>query len=235
MALRNQPYLPLYVQDYLTDEKLNMCSPATQGIYIKIMCVMHKSKEYGVILLKQKDKQKSSTCLNFAYKFAKILPFTIDDIEAAINELLDEDVLQLDGDKLIQKRMVRDNKISIIRSKAGSKGGKKTQSFAKAKSKANSEYEYEYEDINIIVDYFNNKTGKNFKSSSRVTSDKIKARLNEKYTIEDFKKVIDNKVLEWQGTDMDKYLRPETLFSPKFESYLNQKPKIDPTRIVQGV
>ena len=35
MALRNQPYIPLYVQDFLTDEKLNQCSPASQGIYIK--------------------------------------------------------------------------------------------------------------------------------------------------------------------------------------------------------
>jgi len=60
MALRDQPYLPLYVQDYLTDEKLNECSPATQGVYIKLLCVLHKMEEYGTILLKQKRKQKVS-------------------------------------------------------------------------------------------------------------------------------------------------------------------------------
>ena len=33
------------------------------------------------------------------------------------------------------------------------------------------------------------------------------------------------KCAEWSGTDMENYLRPETLFGSKFESYLNQQPK----------
>ena len=39
--------------------------------------------------------------------------------------------------------------------------------------------------------------------------------------MEDFKAVIDYKVSEWKGTKMEDYLRPETLFGTKFESYLN--------------
>ena len=39
-----------------------------------------------------------------------------------------------------------------------------------------------------------------------------------------FKKVVDNKVSEWQGTKMDGFLRPITLFGTKFESYLQQNP-----------
>lgn len=35
--------------------------------------------------------------------------------------------------------------------------------------------------------------------------------------------MIDKKTAEWKGGDMDQYLRPETLFGTKFESYLNQK------------
>jgi hypothetical protein len=69
-------------------------------------------------------------------------------MEAAISELVDNDVLQVDHLTLYQKRMVRDNEISEVRAKAGSTGGKKTQ-FAKAKvkanNKANTEYEYENE------------------------------------------------------------------------------------------
>jgi hypothetical protein len=131
MALRDQPYLPLYVQDYLTDEKLNMCSPATQGIYIKIMCVFHKLNPYGGILLKQKDKQTESICYNFAVLLARHLPFSTEQIESAIKELLDEKVLDIENDFLFQKRMVSDNRISTIRSEVGSKGG-----FASAKRKA---------------------------------------------------------------------------------------------------
>ncbi|MGL5085587.1 MAG: conserved phage C-terminal domain-containing protein, partial [Clostridium sp.] len=51
----------------------------------------------------------------------------------------------------------------------------------------------------------------------------IKARIAEGFTEEEFIKVIDNKVSEWVGTEYEKYLRPETLFGTKFESYLNQK------------
>lgn len=154
MALRDQPYFPLYVQDYLTDEKLNMCSASSQGIYIKIMCLLHKSNPYGTILLKQKDKQNSSTCLNFACKFARLLPFELLELELAVCELIEEGVLTIDGDTLYQKRMVRDNKISEIRSDSGKKGGIKTQKknnrFAKAKLKQNTEYEYE--DENSILE-----------------------------------------------------------------------------------
>ena len=69
-------------------------------------------------------------------------------------ELVEEDVLIIEGDKLFQKRMVKDNEISEARSKAGKKGGETTQSkkeFAKAKSEANSEDEHENEDESIIV------------------------------------------------------------------------------------
>ena len=71
MALRDQPYLPLYVQDFLTDEKLIECSASATGVYIRVMCIMHKSDPYGMILLKQKDKQTSSTIQNFALKLIK--------------------------------------------------------------------------------------------------------------------------------------------------------------------
>lgn len=74
-----------------------------------------------------------------------------------------------------------------------------------------------------IIDYLNKKTEKNFSHKIQKTKDLIKARFNEGRTLEDFYKVIDVKCFEWLKTDMAKYLRPETLFSNKFESYLNQK------------
>lgn len=77
-----------------------------------------------------------------------------------------------------------------------------------------------------IISYLNEKTGKNFKSGVTKNRDLIKTRLKEGYSVEDFKKVIDIKVAEWLNDEsMSKFLRPETLFSNKFEGYLNQKPK----------
>ena len=74
------------------------------------------------------------------------------------------------------------------------------------------------------------KTKKNFKASTKTTQRHISARLEEGYSLEDFKNVIDKKVREWQGTEMDQYLRPETLFGTKFEGYLNQSDKPVPSR-----
>lgn len=158
MALRNQPYIPLYVQDFMTDEKLMECSASATGVYVRVMCVMHKSKDYGTILLKQNDKQTESTVNNFALKLAKFLPYPTNIILSGLEELINEEVLSIDGDILSQKRMLKDSIISDKRSLAGSKGGQKTtvknQTFALAKSEANSENESEseYENENEIKD-----------------------------------------------------------------------------------
>ena len=133
MALRDQPYFPLFIQDYLTDEKLNECSAATQGIYIRIMCLMHKSSEYGKLLLKQKHKQEASMSLSFAQQLAKHLTFSKDELVDAMDELISEKVVFVDGDFLCQKRMIKDNELSIKRSLSGHKGGSRTQELAKSK------------------------------------------------------------------------------------------------------
>ncbi|MBR3468613.1 MAG: conserved phage C-terminal domain-containing protein [Lachnospiraceae bacterium] len=75
-----------------------------------------------------------------------------------------------------------------------------------------------------IIRYLNEKIGARYKSETYETRKAINGRLEEGYTVSDFVEVIDKKVADWQGTDMEKYLRPDTLFrQSKFESYLNQK------------
>jgi uncharacterized phage protein (TIGR02220 family) len=75
-----------------------------------------------------------------------------------------------------------------------------------------------------IIGYLNDKTGKNFKLSSIKTRELIHTRFGEGFTLEDFNRVIDLKSVEWkQDSAWNKFLRPETLFGTKFESYLNQQ------------
>ncbi len=78
-----------------------------------------------------------------------------------------------------------------------------------------------------IIAYLNDKTGANYRASSKTTQRLIKARLKEGYGLDDFKAVIDTKTSDWlRDSKMSQYLRPETLFGNKFESYLNQgKPR----------
>lgn len=143
MLKKDLPYLKLYVQDFMTDEKLVQCSAEANGVYIWIMLLMTKSETYGKILLRQKfkqtvkqktskhqakreakDKHLLGVCFSFAKQLAKHLPFEAVTIENSLYELLFENVLQVDGDYLVQKRMVKDAQISDIRAVAGKKGGK---------------------------------------------------------------------------------------------------------------
>lgn len=75
-----------------------------------------------------------------------------------------------------------------------------------------------------IVDYLNQKAGTKYKASSKKTQTCIHARLEEGFTFDDFKTVIDKKCADWlNDAKMAQYLRPETLFGTKFEAYLNAK------------
>lgn len=74
-----------------------------------------------------------------------------------------------------------------------------------------------------VVDYLNLRAGTRYRSTSEDTRKHIRARIDEGYTLEDFKAVIDHKVAEWKGTEWEKFLRPSTLFGSKFEGYLNQR------------
>lgn len=79
-----------------------------------------------------------------------------------------------------------------------------------------------------IIDYLNEKTGSRYKDVAG-NQKMIRARWNEGYRLDDFKKVIDNKSEDWLGTtakdgrEMDQFLRPSTLFGNKFDQYLNEK------------
>ena len=82
-----------------------------------------------------------------------------------------------------------------------------------------------------VIDYLNTKTGSNYRATTGANIKPIRARLNDGFSIEDCKKVIDTKSGQWlNNPDMVRYLRPATLFSPsKFEGYLNEcrgKPSI---------
>lgn len=175
MALKALPYLPLYVRDFQIDEKLMNCSAESTGVYIRLLCVMHMMEDYGVISLKAKEKQNESTIANFASKLTRYMPYQSDVIERSLEELIEEGVLTLDGDRLYQKRMVRDAEISEKRTIAGKNRGRKpkydhndntdvdtcnskteakteAKVQAKTQQKCENEIEYEYENEDIDID-----------------------------------------------------------------------------------
>jgi uncharacterized phage protein (TIGR02220 family)/predicted phage replisome organizer len=73
-----------------------------------------------------------------------------------------------------------------------------------------------------VIDYLNNVCGSRYKHSES-SRKHIRARINEGFSVDDCKTVVDKKKTDWTGTKYETYLRPETLFGSKFESYLNSK------------
>lgn len=141
---------------------------------------------------------------------------------------------------------------SKARANAGRKGGQaskhaaskteaKRQANAKQTAKQTQSEEKEEEKVFVssetnnpkapsevaeIIGYLNERAGRSYKATSEQTRKLIGARLAEGFSVEDCKRVIDNKVSAWlNDPKMDAYLRPSTLFSKsKFEGYLNERP-----------
>jgi uncharacterized phage protein (TIGR02220 family) len=138
-------------------------------------------------------------------------------------------------------------KYCISKSENGKKGGRpKSKTKAKQKlnkseikaneklieseTKANEKHSETYvirntntEYVIEILKYLNEKTGSHF-GETKNNVQLITARLNDGYTVEDFKKVIDKKVKAWKSASkMCKFLKPSTLFAPShFDDYLNE-------------
>lgn len=78
-----------------------------------------------------------------------------------------------------------------------------------------------------IVAALNEALGTSYRPTSKKTRQLIHARWAEGFRFPDFEAVIDTMAAAWvDDPKMSAYLRPETLFGPKFESYLNRpKPR----------
>ncbi|QLY78062.1 conserved phage C-terminal domain-containing protein [Clostridium intestinale] len=75
-----------------------------------------------------------------------------------------------------------------------------------------------------VIDELNTKANSKFRASNKKTQKLISARIKDGYCLEDFFMVISNMSKKWlNDPKMQDYLRPETLFGDKFESYLNIK------------
>ena len=83
-----------------------------------------------------------------------------------------------------------------------------------------------------IIDYLNEKTGRHFRASTKEYQKVINARLKD-YSVEELKKVVDDKCLKWTGKEnLEEHLVPLTLFCAKhFDTYLNQATSKKKTKV----
>ena len=156
---------------------------------------------------------------------------------SALATLKDAGIVDVKLAGLPAKRYVRINEqqLALILLNNGSQNGAassaKTGELETPKRKTNNNKSNNNKNNNnkeiyiAIVDYLNGKAGTHYKATSKATQQHINARLAEGFTVEDFKRVVDNMCIEWINTEWEQYLRPSTLFGSKFENYLNRKPQ----------
>lgn len=119
---------------------------------------------------------------------------------------LDDDTIILD----VQKVNVQ--KVNTKRSKSERKRSKSEQLNKEINSK-----------VNNIVSLLNEKLSTSYKPTSKKTGELIRARLRDGFTEDDFRAVIEHKARAWKNTDLEKYLRPSTLFAVShFEEYVQE-------------
>jgi len=123
--------------------------------------------------------------------------------------------------------------LSLIEKEGASKGLASSLLGAMDKDKDKDKVKVKYKDkdnvYNDIIYDLNNVLGASFKPASAKTRSLIHTRLGEGFTQDDFKAVHRQMKKEW-GMDekMSAYLRPETLYSNKFEGYLQRAKKSTP-------
>ncbi len=129
-----RPSLQLYVDDWLSEPGLQACSLAAQGLWIRMICYMHKAQIRGT--LKANAKQIKARML------ARLVGETEEMITRLLAELEDAHIFsRLPDGTIYCRRMYRqaqkEREISRVRSEAGKLGGRPPKSKAESKSKAN--------------------------------------------------------------------------------------------------
>ena len=229
--------------DIFDDEKILLIESLPDAyaiitVWFKLLCLAGKQNNSGVFMMGQiaytdrmlatifRMKEATVTmALNTFEQFGMIE--IIDGVITIPNwdkhQSLDAYEKKKERDRLYQQERRNRQRLLVQKSSDISSDSHTTQSPDVAVSEEDKERDIDKEQYKYIVEYLNQKAGTKFKASSKKTQTCIHARLAEGYSVNDFKTVIDKKCADWMGTDYEQYLRPETLFGTKFESYLNAK------------
>lgn len=222
--------------DIFDDEKILLIESLPDAyaiivVWFKLLCLAGKQNNSGVFMMGQiayTDKMlatifrmKESTVQLALQTFEQFgMVEIIDGVITIPNWGKHQNLDQLESKKEYMRKYMKEyrEKQKLLTGKTSCK----TNSKANVSEADKEEDKEKEEEIYIsIVSYLNQRAGTNYRASSKKTKSCIHARLEEGFTLDDFKTVIDKKADEWIGTEYEQYLRPETLFGTKFESYLN--------------
>ena len=198
------PYFKFFCSEW-TDGDITLEDLKTQGLFVNI-CSYYWSRECQVSHHNLQKRFRNNT--------------------KQLQNLLKAKIIKEEGENVLisflDKQWSDREKIKHRNQQNGKAGGrpKITQSVSKNNPVVTNIEKRREEERREVINYLNKLTGKKFRSDKGLL-----ARLNEGYSVDDCKRVINIKVAEWTGTEQATYIRPETLFGNKFDGYLNQELK----------
>lgn len=93
------PWLKFYPTDWQSDPALRLCSSAARGLWIDMLCLMHKAEPYGSLLVNGKTLSPKQLAL--------FVGIAQREAEACLNELEENGVFSRDADGTIYSRRMR--------------------------------------------------------------------------------------------------------------------------------
>ena len=214
------------------DEKIRLIDAlperdAIQNIWVRLICLAGRCNDHGAIYLRDDipyTPKMLSTLFNRPESVVQLALQTFQ--EFGMIEIQDSKIYLLNWykhqsiDELEKIRDANRERVRRFREKKALLEEKKEELDKDIDREGNITVTLPYKQI---IEYLNSRCNTSYKHTAKATQGYIRARFNEGYRFEDFKKVIDSKFKQW-GSDakMCAYLRPQTLFGTKFEDYLQE-------------
>jgi uncharacterized phage protein (TIGR02220 family) len=197
----NRQGFTFYPEDWLDDAKLKHCSLTAKGMWIDLLCHMHRGDPYGYMVFGNKVMSR--------FDIQKMLRVTNEEVFGnAFQELFDKGILLQDKSTgaYYSKRMLQEHK----KNKRKNSDLKKSPTFPLVKE---------------ILEHLNLVSSRKFPIDNLETFELIEEWLKQGRTVKDFKIVNEVKSQEWMDNErMKGFIRPRTLYGDKFLDYLNQNP-----------
>lgn len=215
-------FLPLYTGDYLRDTR--HLTPMKHGVYLLLL--MHCWDQKGPLPLDEQECAGIANCRS-------------GDEIVALRYVLEKYFIRMDDgwyNLRMTKEVKRSESISSARSKAGKLGyqAKAKQLLSNSQASATTPTpttiptlkpkdlttkSSKLDDARAVLQFLNKVTERQYEPVDSNLKP-LAARILET-SVEEVKRVVARKAEEWLGTEMDKYLRPATLFNAtKFHQYL---------------
>lgn len=181
---------------WLADNRLSLCSYATKGAWMELMCHMFLSKRPGYLIVEGKALSKENIKNMLKCR-------SEEEFHNIWNELIQFGVMRQSHDGIyFSKRMVEDMK-----------------SISLASAVSDEEMSLAQKVLEEMRNVIENLRGYNGDEARTL----IIARSRDGATFEDFRSVIHLKNKEWKNDEtMSKWLRPLTLFGEKFTRYVRE-------------